>query len=125
LHLALFQAAILLVILALLLGISASVALQARRRGYRFLVWLIAGALGNPLFFLVMLSIMPDFARKALRSKETADLEAKLAALPTGGPSPPTLSLILPSPGASAHSVGDLPTVLPQQQSVGDRETQG
>ena len=56
------------------------VAYQARKRGYSFTVWVVAGMLGNPLFFLVLLAIMPDFARRKQREKEMAELEKKLAA---------------------------------------------
>jgi hypothetical protein len=60
--------------------VSAMVASQARKRGYSFIVWVVAGMLGNPLFFLVLLAIMPDFARRKQREKEMAELEKKLAA---------------------------------------------
>jgi hypothetical protein len=112
--------------LALLL--SAIVAVQARRRGYSLLVWLAAGALGNPLFFLVLLAMMPDRARQALRRRLRAELEAKLAArhkvLPVAAPTlpagalPPTRSDVRPG-----VSVGDAVTVAPPERSLGDEET--
>jgi hypothetical protein len=108
----------------LLLGlISGIVAYQARRRGYRFLPWLVAGVLGNPIFFLVLLAVLPDYARKARRRRELADLEAKLAArLKVLPPAPPSAGPH-PAPVTPDRSLGDQPTVLPAQRSVGDEET--
>src|SRR4051794_21879682 len=67
-----------LLILALLLLVwmllALIIAVQARRRGYPFAAWLLAGTLGNPIFLLVLLGAMPDFRRRQLRKKEMADL---------------------------------------------------
>ena len=53
--------------------LAAIAAVQARRRGYSFLVWLAGGTLsGNPVLFLVLLALLPDFARKRLRRRERA-----------------------------------------------------
>ena len=57
---------------------SLLVAVQAHRRGYPLLVWLVAGTLGNPIFLLILLGIMPDFRRKNRRKQEMADLEDRL-----------------------------------------------
>jgi hypothetical protein len=108
--------------------LAAIVAVQAQRRGYRVLVWLVAGAFGNPIFFLVMLAAMPDFARKALRRKYLTELEAKLAArpkvLPPGPPPPPPRPAAAPGSTAPVErSLGDRPTELPPDISLGDAET--
>jgi hypothetical protein len=109
---------------------SVLVAVQARRRGYRFLTWFFAGMLGNPIFFLILLAIMPDFARKALRQEEMADLEARLAARKM--PAPPAYPLLaVPHPAGDAstlsagRSLGDQPTIMPPLRSLGDEETTG
>jgi hypothetical protein len=113
------------------LGFSAIVAYQAARRGYSFVIWLLAGLLGNPIFFLMLLAIMPDFARKARRRKEMADLEAKLAAKPKGLPPPrettPNMPLAEKPTGTFSRerSLGDQPTVPPREHSLGDDETRG
>src|SRR5262249_62079621 len=69
---------LLVVILVFALLLSLIVAVQARRRGYPLLAWLVAGALGNPIFLLVLLGAMPDFRRRRLRKRELADLEDRL-----------------------------------------------
>jgi hypothetical protein len=84
------------------------------------MAWLVAGTLsGNPILFLVLLALMPDFSRKALRRKEMADLEAKLAARPR------TLPPVSPPPATVSRdlSVGDQVTELPPARSLGDEET--
>lgn len=75
-------------VLLVLLAFSAVVAGQAHARGYNFLVWLLAGVLGNPLLFLVLLAILPDHARKAQRYWLARELEKKLRwrAQPQTGP---------------------------------------
>jgi hypothetical protein len=110
----------LVLVLLFFLVISAVVAAQAHQRGYRFLPWLIAGTLGNPVFFLVLLAIMPDYARKARRRQELADLEQKLAARPRvlpPAPRPPA------DDARRERSLGDLPTELPPARSLGEEET--
>jgi hypothetical protein len=101
--------------------ISLVVAVQARRRGYSFLVWQAAGTLVNPVFFLVLLGMLPNRARQAQRRRELADLNAKLAVLRKGAGEPATL------PAAPAVrpelSLGDQPTVAPPGVSLGDQET--
>jgi hypothetical protein len=101
--------------------IALPVAFQARRRGHSFLAWLAAGTLVNPIFFLVLLAIMPDRARQARRRQELADLDARLAALGKSAGEPATLPA---APGAvPQQSLGDQPTVAPPLRSLGDEET--
>jgi hypothetical protein len=116
-------AAVVLLFLAL---ISAIVAYQARQRGYHFFPWLMAGILANPIFFLVLLAIMPDRARKARRRRYLAELESNLAARPKVRPTAP--ATVSPRGGESVavtpeRSIGDLPTVEPPDRSLGDEET--
>jgi hypothetical protein len=117
------QTLVLVVLLVLTLPFAAVVAVQAKRRGYGFGTWLVGGTLGNPVFFLVLLAVMPDFARKVLRRKELTDLEAKLADRTRVLPPPPAPAADSPSTLSADHSVGDLPTVLPPDRSLGDDET--
>jgi hypothetical protein len=113
------------------LAFSAIVAYQAARRGYSFVIWILAGLLGNPIFFLMLLAIMPDYARKAQRRKEMADLEAKLAARPKVLPPPREPTQDMPLAGkptatfSRERSLGDQPTLLPREHSLGDEETRG
>jgi hypothetical protein len=102
----------------LFLLFSAIVAVQAHQRGYNFVVWLLAGVLANPVFFLVLLAIMPDYARKALRRQLAAELEEKLVAQRLVPPAAAQPSTLVPQ-----CSLGDQPTVLPPQRSLGDEET--
>jgi flagellar biosynthesis protein FliQ len=102
--------------------IAAIVAYQARQRGYSFVPWLIAGMLSNPIFFLVLLAVMPDFARKARRRQYRSELETKLAERAKPSQWVPRTA------GQSATlspecSLGDLPTVEPRERSLGDEET--
>jgi hypothetical protein len=113
----------LVVLLVVAFPFAAAVAVQARRRGYGFLAWLVGGTLGNPVFFLVLLALMPDLARRALRRKEMADLEAKLAGRPRTLPPPPGPAAAVPSTLSGDRSVGDLPTALPPDRSLGDDAT--
>jgi hypothetical protein len=107
--------------------ISAIVAYQARQRGYAFFPWLIAGMLANPIFFLVLLAVMPDYARKVRRRKYLAELESKLAGHSKVLSATPRVP-ISPRAGkalavAPERSIGDLPTVDPPERSLGDEET--
>jgi hypothetical protein len=106
-------------VVCFLLGLI--VAVQAQRRGYNLGVWLLGGTLsGNPVLVLVLLAVMPDFARKRLRRTYMAQLEDRLAAA-----SRRVLGRArAPQPAvAPDRSVGDLPTYLPPSRSVGDEET--
>jgi hypothetical protein len=92
-------------------------ALQASRRGYSLLVWLMASLAGNMILLLVMLGVLPDFARKRLRKTEMEDLESRLKRKAAGAP-PGT-----PAPAADVQrSLGDQVTALPER-SLGDVET--
>lgn len=91
-------------------------ALQARRRGHSLLVWLAAGLAGNMILLLVMLGVLPDFARKRLRKTEMEDLESRLKQRAGG---PPAARV----PAADGQrSLGDQVTA-PPERSLGDVET--
>jgi hypothetical protein len=98
--------------------LSGYIARQAKRRGYSFWLWFFANVVSlNPLLVLIVLAVLPDARKMALRQKLLAELEAKLAARPR--PSAAQLG-----PAVPAYSVGDQPTVLPPHlRSVGDEET--
>jgi hypothetical protein len=96
-------------------------AVQARRRGYSLLVWLIAGMLSNSIFLLILLGVLPDYRRKRQRVTEMEDLERRLLAAAqrragrtSGAAGAPLLD----------RSLGDQPTILPPR-SLGDEETRG
>jgi hypothetical protein len=95
-------------------------AFQARRRGYSFLVWLLAGLLVfNPIYLLVVLGVLPHRRRQRLREEFSRELDTKLTAVPA------ETAVAIPE-----RSVGDQPTSLPGQavattppRSVGDAAT--
>jgi hypothetical protein len=101
---------------ALYVALCGVVGWQARQRGYSFWLWTVTSIFGNPLFIIVLLTLLPDARKQALRQQEMAELEAKLAdqarrvATPDAAPVPAT-------------SVGDQITVVPPARSVGDEET--
>ena len=98
--------------------VAGYVARQARRRGYSFWLWFFANFVTlNPLLVLIVLAVLPDARKMALRQTLLAELEAKLAARPPAS---------TPRPGTAvpAVSVGDQTTAVPPQlPSVGDEET--
>jgi hypothetical protein len=97
-----------LVAVGLSLLISLVVAVQAQRRGYPLVAWLVAGALANPIFLLVLLGVMPDFRRKRLREEEMDDLEKRLRQVrPSARPAPRQRSLDEQSTDAAERSLGD------------------
>jgi hypothetical protein len=114
-----------LAVAAVMALFSLVVAVQARRRGYSLLVWLVGGLLGNPIFLLVLLGAMPDFARRRLRRQERAELEERLrrkvrvveeeAGDVLAGPAAPERPPV-------ERSLGDQLTRLPER-SLGDEET--
>jgi hypothetical protein len=116
---------------AFFLLISLVVAVQARRRGYPLLVWLVAGALGNSIFLLILLGIMPDFRRKNMRKKEMDELDERLLLPPRRLPGVEEIS---PPPdgladrqgamqGSLGRSLGDQVTSDLPQRSLGDEQT--
>jgi hypothetical protein len=96
--------------------LSGYLARQARRRGYSFWLWFLVNFVTlNPLLVLIVLAVLPDARKMALRQKLLAELEAKLAARPPA-----------PRPGAAvpAGSLGDQTTAVPPGfRSIGDEET--
>jgi hypothetical protein len=114
-----FIAALALIGGGIVVAFSCIVAAQARRRGYSHLVWLLACVASlNPLLVLVVLVMLPDARKKALRVKEMGILDAKLAALPPN-------KLSADAVAVEAGSEGDRSTAAPVSRSVGDLETQG
>jgi hypothetical protein len=112
------------VMVAVMALFSLIVAVQARRRGYSLLVWLVGGVLGNPIFLLVLLPAMPDFARRRLRREERAELEERLRRKVRVVED--EAGEVLAGPKAAERpaerSPGDQMTRLPER-SLGDEET--
>jgi heme exporter protein D len=98
--------------------LSGYIARQATRRGYSFWLWFLANVVTlNPLLVLIVLAVLPDARKMALRRKLLAELEAKLAAWPRPAAE-------RPAPAAPACSVGDQTTAVPPHlRSIGDEET--
>lgn len=105
-------------LVALYAWVSGYVARQAKRRGYSFWLWFLANVVTfNPLLVLIVLAVLPDARKMALRQKLLAELEAKLAARPRPAASQPAAAV-------PALSVGDQATVVPPHvRSIGDEET--
>jgi len=100
-------------------------AIQAKRRGYSFFVWLIAGLLAyNPIYLLVVLATVPHRKRQRLRAQFANELDAKLAA--AGIPAVRPISRPV-----GERSLGDQPTMDPGstvsrpavERSIGDEAT--
>jgi hypothetical protein len=111
-------------------------AIQAKRRGYSFFVWLLAGILiYNPIYLLVVLGVVPHRKRQKMREQFRRELNAKLAtaapATGTTGPIPDRSLGDQPTapPGLAAasdgpeRSIGDAATVMPPARSIGDEMT--
>ena len=111
-------AIVLLITVAPYLLLSAFVAWQARQRGYSFAVWFVANVVSlNPILILMVLTMLPDARKVALRRQEGEALEARLATRP---------SRTVPATGApvASGSLGDQSTEAPSpSRSVGDEET--
>lgn len=110
-----------LAVMAFVLSIAA---VQAKRRGYSFIVWLLAGLFVlNPIYLLVVLATVPHRKRQALRLQFATELDGKLARARPGVA--PTFQ---PVP---ENSIGDLATLDPRttaghgSRSLGDEETRG
>ena len=79
------------------------VARQAYARGCGFWSWVALQILAvNPLYPMVLIALLPNKRRLALRERFAAELDAKLAA---ARPPAPAATVDFP-----AHSVGELPT---------------
>jgi hypothetical protein len=96
-------------------------AVQARRRGYSLLVWVLAGALSNSILLLILLGVLPDYRRKRQRIQELADLEKRLLEASQRKAGWPSVDAGAPRVD---RSLGDLPTILPPR-SLGDEVTRG
>jgi hypothetical protein len=121
-------APLVLIIMSPIAFLYISIPWQARKRGYSFWIWFIACVinLNLPIYLLVLLSLVPNRARKRLRVVFRAELDAKLATV-SGPLSVRSLARPMP-PGSTAtfdRSLGDMPTIVPREQSVGDDETRG
>jgi len=106
---------------------STITAVQAKRRGYSFVAWLFAGILGNPIFLLVLLGVMPDFRRRRLRQKEADDLRRRLRRRRQDAEPPaPQAKEAAPARAvrpARERSLGDESTRDLPERSLGDDET--
>lgn len=123
----------------LVLFIFSIPAIQAKRRGYSFFIWLIAGVLAlNPIYLLVVLSTIPHRKRQKMREQFAAELDAKLtsAGLPIAPVVRPVpdrsigdLATMDPATTASRpileRSLGDEMTRVPEGRSLGDEATRG
>jgi hypothetical protein len=119
----------LLAVLLVFAAIASIVAYQASQRGYSFLVWLGAGMLGNPVFLLILLGVLPNRAMRRRREKELDDIRARVDAIPRKVAPPPKPSDIQRSMGDAEtvlpdRSIGDAVTRLPER-SIGDEPTRG
>lgn len=114
--------------IAVVIAIIVAVPWQARRRGYSFWLWFVTTIVAyNPIITLVLLALMPNRARKRLREKFRAELDAKLSAR-TGRPLIPAAAAAPQGLAASTmpeRSLGDMPTVAPPERSLGDEPTRG
>jgi heme exporter protein D len=123
---------------AVILFIFSIPAIQAKRRGYSFLVWLAAGLLvANPIYLLVVLGVLPHRTRQKMREQFRAELDAKLTAttpattaadaIPdrTVGDQPTVLPGFAAATDGPLKSVGDGATILPRERSLGDEMTRG
>jgi len=105
-----------------------SIPWQARKRGYSYWIWQAACIVNvaMPLHFLVLLSLLPNRSRIRLREKFRAELDAKLANISRPQPSRESVEPIPPGSTATvARSLGDMPTIVPRERSIGDDETRG
>ena|SRR5207248_11799021 len=119
-----------LIVPAFFAVLSLPVARQAKQRGYRFWVWVPAGALANPLYILIILAVLPNRAKQRLREQYLREIDEKRAARPdapagdAGRPVPERSLGDRPTIDPTAQrSLGDVPTVLPREHSLGDEVT--
>jgi hypothetical protein len=99
-------------------------AIQAKRRGYSFLVWFFAGLLVyNPIYLLIVLATIPHRSRQKQRVQFADELDAKLSAAGL-----PVVTAVRPIPD---RSLGDFATIDPRTtagkfsdaKSIGDEPT--
>ncbi len=105
-----------------------SIPWQARKRGYSYWIWQIAciANIALPIHFLVLIPLLPNRSRMRLREKFRAELDAKLAGISRPQTSPSFTGPITPGSTATVdRSLGDMPTIVPRERSVGDDETRG
>lgn len=99
-----------------LAGLLFGVPRQARQRGHGSVSWFVMQIFAvNPVYALVALSMLPDRAKGRRREAYRAELDARLAS--AKGPA------ARPDGVVPMQSVGDLPTVVPHDRSVGDGPT--
>jgi hypothetical protein len=125
-------------IVAFLLFVFAIPAIQAKRRGYSFLIWLLAGILAlNPIYLLVVLSTVPHRKRQKLRATFADELDASLktAGIPVSVQAARSAierslgDFATMDPGTTAsrpateRSLGDELTRMPSPRSLGDEKT--
>jgi len=105
-----------------------SIPLQARKRGYSFWLWFLACVvnIALPIYFLILLPLLPNRARMRLREKFRAELDAKLASAGVSVHVRPLPALATTGSTATVErSLGDMPTIVPRERSLGDDETCG
>lgn len=99
-------------------------AIQAKRRGYSFIVWFFAGLLVyNPIYLLIVLATIPHRSRQKQRVQFAAELDGKLSAAAL-----PVVMAVRPIPD---RSIGDFATIDPRTtagkfsdaKSIGDEPT--
>src|SRR5436305_13659356 len=90
-----------LILLGVLVFLALAPAVQAKRRGYSLIVWLVAGVLVfNPIYLLLILSISPHRKRQQMRMDFRRELDAKSALAGTPAGSPAARPVTARSPGA-------------------------
>jgi hypothetical protein len=119
---------LILLILSPIFFMFVSIPWQARKRGYSFWLWFAACVVtvNVPIYYLVLLAMLPNRRRLQLRQKFRAELDSKLANIAE----PITIkSFAAPMPPGSTatvdRSLGDMPTIVPRERSLGDDETRG
>jgi hypothetical protein len=90
---------------------------QAHARGHGFMSWFIIQLLAlNPLYPLVLVALLPNKARNRLREQYAAELDRKLATSTSHDE-------VQPGSANLQRSLGDAPTYVPVERSLGDQAT--
>jgi hypothetical protein len=116
-----------LFLFALWVGAAATVAYQARQRGYSLILWFVAPlVIVNPVIFLVLLALIPNRKRMKLRTQFRNEHREKLDGFTPLFPSAPSeLSAGTGTTRTVYRSLGDMPTQMPPERSLGDEVTRG